>query len=112
QTASILILAGIYQVSDGLQCVGIGILNGLTDVKYTMWCAFVSYLLVNLPVGYYLGFIRGWGAEGVWTGFIFGLTLAAILFHIRWYKMMNRIKKQAENDADSDYILKIEGMQK
>lgn len=110
QTASILILAGIYQVSDGLQCVGIGILNGLTDVKYTMWCAFVSYLLVNLPVGYYLGFIRGWGAEGVWTGFIFGLTLAAILFHIRWYKMMNRIKKQAENDSDNDKILKIEGM--
>ncbi len=98
QTASILILAGIYQVSDGLQCVGIGILNGLTDVRYTMWCAFVSYLLVNLPVGYYLGFIRGWGAEGVWTGFIFGLTLAAILFHLRWYKMMNRIKKQAEKD--------------
>ncbi len=88
QTASILVLAGIYQVSDGLQCVGIGILNGLTDVKYTMYCAFVSYMLVNLPVGYYLGFCRGWGAEGVWTGFIFGLTLAAILFHFRWYKLM------------------------
>ena len=58
QTASILVLAGIYQVSDGLQCVGIGILNGLTDVKYTMYCAFISYLLVNLPVGYYLGFVR------------------------------------------------------
>lgn len=93
QTASILVLAGIYQVSDGLQCVGIGILNGLTDVKYTMYCAFISYLLVNLPVGYYLGFCRGWGPEGIWTGFIFGLTLAAILFHFRWYKL-----KQGMND--------------
>lgn len=94
QTASILVFAGIYQVSDGLQCVGIGILNGLTDVKYTMYCAFFSYLLVNLPVGYYLSFCRGWGAEGVWTGFIFGLTIAAILFHFRWYVMMNRMKQE------------------
>lgn len=98
QTASILVLAGIYQVSDGLQCVGIGILNGLTDVKYTMYCAFVSYLLVNLPVGYYLGFVRGWGAEGVWTGFIFGLTLAAILFHFRWYKMMKGLNNEESKD--------------
>lgn len=91
QTASILVLAGIYQVSDGLQCVGIGILNGLTDVTYTMYCAFISYLLVNLPVGYYLGFVREWGAEGIWTGFIFGLTMAAILFHARWYKLKKRL---------------------
>lgn len=94
QTASILVMTGIFQMSDGLQCVGIGILNGLTDVKYTMYCAFVSYLCVNLPVGYYLGFCRGWGAEGVWVGFCFGLTLAAILFHYRWYRLMKRMKKE------------------
>lgn len=94
QTASILVMAGIFQMSDGMQCVGIGILNGLTDVKYTMYCAFVSYLCVNLPVGYYFGFCRGWGAEGVWVGFCFGLTLAAILFHCRWYRLMKRMKKE------------------
>lgn len=97
QTASILVLAGIYQVSDGLQCVGIGILNGLTDVKYTMICAFISYLLVNLPVGYYLGFCKGWGAEGVWTGFIFGLTLAAILFHFRWHNIKKRMIEELKS---------------
>ena len=84
--SQLLIMAGIFQLSDGLQMVGAGILRGLTDVKIVTLYAFISYVCVNIPCSYFLGFVLGWGSVGVWTGFIFGLSVAAVLFHLRLRK--------------------------
>ena len=63
----------------------------LKDVKITMYVAFLSYLVINLPLGYVMAFVVGLGAPGVWIGFIGGLSVAAILFRIRYLKDFKRI---------------------
>ena len=89
--SQVLIMAGIFQLSDGMQAVGAGILRGLKDVKITMYVAFLSYLVINLPLGYVMAFVVGLGAPGVWIGFIGGLSVAAMLFRIRYLKDFKRI---------------------
>lgn len=92
--AQLLIMVGIFQLSDGLQAVGAGVLRGLTDVKKPMLYAFISYICINLPVGYLLAFVFKMGAVGVWAGFIFGLSIAAILFHRRCRKKITLLEKE------------------
>jgi MATE family multidrug resistance protein len=83
--ASLLIVAGFFQISDGVQAVGLGILRGITDVKMPMLISFVSYWVIGFPVGYILGFMTSLGVVGIWIGLLLGLTLAAIFFTLRFY---------------------------
>ena len=91
--SKLIIIAGLFQYADGLQAVGAAMLRGITDVKVPMVIAFVSYILVGLSVGLLCAFHFKMGAAGIWIGFIFGLALAAICFHIRF----NRKYKQLTN---------------
>lgn len=89
--AQLCVCVGIFQIFDGMQAVGIGILRGLTDVKVIMRNAFVAYILINLPLSYLLAFPCGMGAVGVWMAFIFGLATAAVLYYVR-YRKIRRVK--------------------
>lgn len=82
--SSLLIIAALFQLSDGLQAVGIGILRGLTDVKIPTAITFIAYWIVGLPVGYLLGFTFNLGVQGVWIGLLSGLTTSAILLTLRF----------------------------
>jgi MATE family multidrug resistance protein len=82
--SSLLVIAALFQLSDGTQAVGIGILRGLTDVKIPTAITFVAYWIVGLPVGYILGFIFEFGVQGVWIGLLFGLTTSAVLLTLRF----------------------------
>ena len=82
--SSLLIIAAMFQLSDGVQAVGIGILRGLTDVKIPTLVTFVSYWIVGLPTGYLLGFVLGMNVQGVWIGLFAGLTTSAILLTLRF----------------------------
>lgn len=82
---SLLYMAAIFQISDGLQVSGYGALRGLKDTKTPMYVNLVAYWLIGLPVGYYLGIIMEVGPQGLWMGLIAGLTVAAILHNIRFY---------------------------
>lgn len=84
---SLLYMAAIFQVSDGLQVSGYGALRGLKDTRIPMVVNCVAYWIVGLPLGYYLGIVRGVGPQGLWMGLIAGLTVAAILHNIRFYKL-------------------------
>ena len=95
-TANILLVAALFQYSDGMQCIGMGLLRGMQDVKITMKIAFVSYLLINIPVGYMLGFTLGFGEIGVWFGYIFGLSTAAFLLRRRFYKNLEAATQISE----------------
>ena len=85
--AQLCILAAFFELSDGIQTVSVGMLRGIRDVKAPMIIAFLSYIVINLPVGYVLAFTFGMGASGLWIGFIFGLTVAAVLLSYRFRKM-------------------------
>jgi MATE family, multidrug efflux pump len=82
--SSLIIIAAIFQVSDGTQGVGIGVLRGLTDVKIPTLITFIAYWIIALPVGYLLGFIFHLGVQGVWIGLLLGLTASATMLTIRF----------------------------
>ncbi len=89
--SSLLIFAGLFQLSDGLQCVGIAMLRGIQDVRRPALYAFIAYILLELPIGYILMFPCGLGANGMWIGFIIGLSVAAVLFHTRFRSQFRKI---------------------
>lgn len=87
--SQLLILAGLYQLSDGLQVVWVGTLRGMQDVAVLMRYAFISYLVINLPVGYLCAFTWNMGPNGLWIGFIFGLSIAAGLYYRRYRQLLS-----------------------
>lgn len=74
----------LYQFGDGLQCNYSNALRGIADVKPVMQYAFISYIIVLLPLGYIFAFVMDWGLTGIWLSFPFGLTLAGLLFYLRF----------------------------
>jgi MATE family multidrug resistance protein len=79
QAATLLLIAALFQISDGLQVVGLGALRGLEDVKVPSVVALLAYWAVALPLGYGLGFGLKLGSMGVWIGLLSGLTTVAIV---------------------------------
>lgn len=59
--ASILFIAAIFQLFDGIQVVSAGILRGTGDTKMAMICNFIGHWFLGLPTGYFLCFERNWG---------------------------------------------------
>ncbi|MBY0435451.1 MAG: MATE family efflux transporter [Cyclobacteriaceae bacterium] len=90
--APLMIIAGFFQLSDGMQVVCAGALRGLQDVKVPSLLIFVAYWIIALPIGYTLAFTFKLGAEGVWYGLLIGLTLTASAmvwrFHVLSRKMI------------------------
>ena len=82
--SSLLIIAALFQIFDGTQAVGIGILRGLTDVKGPTLITFIAYWIIGLPVGYVLGFHYYLGVQGIWIGLLFGLVTSAVLLTLRF----------------------------
>ncbi len=79
----------LYQFGDGMQCTFANALRGLGDVKKLMKYSFIAYIVISLPLSYLLGVTLGWGAFGVWMGFPFGLTTAALLYLWRFLRVSN-----------------------
>lgn len=90
----LIIFVAAFQFSDGLQSISVGILRGLQDVKVVMRIAFISYIVINLPVGYLCAFILDWGPGGLWVGFIFGLSIAAVLLIARFRKQYEHLRRE------------------
>lgn len=80
----LLIIAALFQLSDGTQAVGIGVLRGLTDIKGPTIITFTAYWIISLPVAYLLAFVFKLGVEGIWIGLLIGLTVAAVFLTIRF----------------------------
>ncbi|GGI26180.1 MATE family efflux transporter [Pedobacter mendelii] len=82
--AQLLIIAGFFQLFDGTQVVGLGVLRGLGDVNVPTFITFLAYWVVGIPVGYLLGFKLNLGVYGIWYGLTFGLLTASILLFLRF----------------------------
>lgn len=88
--AGLLIVGAFFQISDGIQVILLGSLRGMADVRIPMVIAFFSYIVVSLPVSYLLAFVFRLGYVGVWIGFVFGLSTAAVLFSFRLKKQLRK----------------------
>jgi MATE family multidrug resistance protein len=81
---SFLAIAAIFQVVDGAQVVGAGMLRGLHDTRTPMIFTFVGYWAIGIGVGAWLAFRRGWQGQGIWAGLAIGLAIVAVLMIWRW----------------------------
>ena len=97
--SKLLLVAAIFQISDGIQVVVLGTLRGLQDVKKPMYITFVAYWIVGFPISYYLGLKTTMGATGVWIGLLAGLSFAAFFLYIRFHYLT---KKLANHNSEMD----------
>ncbi|SNR37213.1 MATE family efflux transporter [Lutibacter flavus] len=92
--SSLLIIAGLFQLSDGLQAVILGGLRGLQDVNVPSLLTFIAYWIIGFPVCYYLGSIAGLGTFGIWIGLLAALTCSAIMLFFRFNYLTNKLIKE------------------
>lgn len=83
---SFLSIAALFQIVDGAQAVGAGMLRGLHDTTVPMIYAAVGYWVIGLSVGVGLAFGLGWGGVGIWLGLATGLAVVSVLMMTRWYR--------------------------
>jgi len=91
KASSLLIIAAVFQMFDGTQAVGIGILRGIADMRIPTIITFIAYWIIGLPGGYMLGFYFDMGVEGVWIALALSLIFSAIMLSFRFN---NRSKKE------------------
>ncbi|TXI64785.1 MAG: MATE family efflux transporter, partial [Flavobacterium sp.] len=92
-SANLLLVAAVFQISDGLQVVVLGALRGLQDAKIPMYITFVAYWVIGFPISIYLGLETELKAVGVWIGLLAGLTAAAIFLYIRFNYLTKKLIK-------------------
>ena len=90
-TVQLLVLAGVFQIFDGIQVVSSGALRGFADTKIPFLIGIISYWVVALPVSWLAAFQFGFGALGVWVGFVVGLGVAAASMSTRLLRKCKRL---------------------
>jgi multidrug resistance protein, MATE family len=81
--AGLMPIAGAFQLFDGTQVVGGGILRGMGRTRPAALFNLLGYYLLGLPVAYYLAFEVGMGVAGIWWGLTLGLMIVALLL-VAW----------------------------
>jgi MATE family multidrug resistance protein len=79
--------AAVFQLPDGVQAMSNGALRGLKDTRVPMAITVLAYWGLGLPLGAWLGLTRGAGAPGLWMGLILGLSVAAALLALRFWRL-------------------------
>ena len=86
----LLMVAAVFQVSDGLQGVGAGVLRGAGDSRFTFTANVLGHYLVGLPLALFLGFSLHQGVVGIWWGLCAGLTAVAAALVWRFLRVSGR----------------------
>jgi MATE family, multidrug efflux pump len=81
---SLLFLAAVFQLFDGIQGVITGTLRGLGDTRTPMIVNLVAHWLLGLPTSYVLCFVIGWGVYGLWIGLSLGLIVVGVVLLGVW----------------------------
>lgn len=79
-------IAGIYQISDAIQSISLGCLRGLIDNRVPMFANAICYWGLSIPTVYILAFPLGWGAVGVWIGYLPWMVLTGVFFLWRFLR--------------------------
>ncbi|MBD8874203.1 MATE family efflux transporter [Rhodanobacter sp. DHB23] len=93
--AQLIVLAGLFQFSDGVQVASNGALRGLKDTRVPMAITLFAYWCVGMPAGWWLAFHHGLGARGMWMGLIAGLSVAAVMLFVRFWRSARRERWRA-----------------
>lgn len=106
---SLLAVAAVFQIFDGVQVAAAGALRGLKDTRIPMVLAFVSYWIFGLSIGYFMGFRLEWGGIGLWWGLVVGLAVASFLLSIRFHRHVQQVPvgKSMSEDGRADKPIDI-----
>ena len=85
--AQMLFLAAIFQFPDGVQAISNGALRGLHDTRWPMILTIIAYWGLGFPLAHQLAFATNFGPIGLWYGFILGLSAAAVLLTVRFFRL-------------------------
>jgi MATE family multidrug resistance protein len=96
--SKLLLVAAVFQISDGIQVVVLGALRGLQDVKIPMYITFVAYWIIGFPISFFLGKHTDLGATGIWIGLLAGLSAAAFFLYIRFARLATKLAKENLED--------------
>ncbi len=86
----LLAVAAIFQLSDGIQGVGAGVLRGAGDTRYAFLANVVGHWMIGLPTAWWFGVKLGGGVAGLWWGLCAGLTIVAVLLFLRFLRISAR----------------------
>lgn len=103
-SARLLLIAGFFQISDGIQVVGLGCLRGLSDVKIPTWFTFMAYWVIAIPFGYVFGIFLGYGLEATWWALSLGLTISALLMLFRFFSLCKTVSLDKNDEAYSNTL--------
>jgi len=95
--SKLLLIAALFQISDGIQVAVLGALRGFQDVKIPTAITFIAYWVIGFSVSFYLGRHTALGAVGIWIGLLSGLTVAGLLLYIRFNYLVNKNIKKTES---------------
>jgi len=82
--SKLLIIAGVFQLFDGIQAVVLGALRGMQDVNIPAFIIFLSYGLIGFPTSYFLGFYTSLSVVGIWIGLMTGLFSSSLFLFLRF----------------------------
>lgn len=91
--AQLLVIAGCFQLFDGTQAVGLGILRGMGDVNKPTVITFIAYWIIGLPTAYLLGIYLGMGIKGIWYGLTLGLLTSSVLLYARYRRTAAKVNQ-------------------
>ena len=86
----LLAVAAVFQISDGIQAVGAGVLRGAGDTRFAFVANLIGHWVIGLPIALLLGFPGGFGVVGMWWGLCAGLTAVAVMLLVRFARLSSR----------------------
>jgi MATE family multidrug resistance protein len=86
----LIVVAGLFQLVDGLQVIANGLLRGLKDARVPMIMALIAYWPIGFFLAWAFAFPLGFGGIGIWFGFLVGLAAAAVMLCWRFYLLLRR----------------------
>lgn len=89
--SQLLVVAALFQLSDGIQVTILGALRGLQDVNIPTVICFIAYWVIGFPVMWYLGKAEQMGAQGIWVGLLAGLTASAVMLYFRFNYLSKKL---------------------
>lgn len=94
--ANLIWIAALFQLSDGIQCVSLGVLRGIADTKVPTLVTVVAYWVIGIPAGLWMAEYFEIGLYGIWFGLSLGLTFSAVMLTLRFLKESNELNFIAE----------------
>jgi MATE family multidrug resistance protein len=109
--ATLLIIAGVFQVSDGLQAIVLAALRGLQDVIIPTYITFVAYWVIGFPISYYLGLHTNLKTTGIWIGLLISLSLSALMLFLRFQYLSRKLiahlpssqREETKSNTEKEY---------